>query len=60
MRGRIPLVRSVVVSLGWTALLALLFDRKATFEEAKLAAQYPAYPAYMRRVGKFWPRLRHG
>lgn len=44
-------------ALAYTALLALLFDRKAAFEEQKLAAQYPEYREYQRRVGKFWPRL---
>lgn len=44
-------------ALLYTALLAVLFDRKATFEEGQLAAKYPDYPAYRRRVGKFWPKL---
>jgi len=47
-RGSLP---SLIVSIG----LILFFDRKAHQEEIWLAAQYPGYDAYRRRVRKLIP-----
>ncbi len=45
------------LTLGYAALLFLLFDRKASREEAWLRARFPQYEAYRRRVRKFIPFL---
>ncbi|WP_420594486.1 methyltransferase family protein [Deinococcus sp.] len=44
-------------ALCLSGLLWVLFEFKAHNEEARLAEQYPDYPAYRRRVRKFIPWL---
>ncbi len=41
----------------WLALL-LVLNFKAAFEEKLLLAKYPNYTDYMKRTGKFVPRLK--
>ncbi|MGE3270224.1 MAG: isoprenylcysteine carboxylmethyltransferase family protein [Chloroflexota bacterium] len=59
----------VIAMLGWALLngrwaglvaailLGIFFDAKATREEHWLAARYPAYPAYRKRVRKLIPLI---
>jgi protein-S-isoprenylcysteine O-methyltransferase Ste14 len=49
------LLAASLPGLGLAVLLAVFFDTKARREEAWLAAAYPAYPAYRRRVRKLVP-----
>jgi protein-S-isoprenylcysteine O-methyltransferase Ste14 len=51
------LVRASLPSLICTLVLGIFFDRKATREEAWLAAKYPDYADYRRRVRKLIPWL---
>jgi protein-S-isoprenylcysteine O-methyltransferase Ste14 len=44
-----------VLSLLWAALLVVFFDIKSRREEAWLAARFPAYADYRRRVRKLIP-----
>jgi protein-S-isoprenylcysteine O-methyltransferase Ste14 len=48
-------IRRGWLTLGYTALLFLLFDLKARQEEAWLLERYPAYAEYRRRVRKLIP-----
>ncbi len=50
-------VRQGWLTLGFAALLFLLFDRKARREEAWLLARFPEYADYQRRVRKLIPFL---
>lgn len=43
--------------LAYAALVFAFFDRKAAYEEARLAAAYPEYARYRARVAKFVPWL---
>ena len=43
------------LSLLWAALLVVFFDIKSRREEAWLAARFPAYADYRRRVRKLIP-----
>ena len=43
--------------MAW-ALLALVLDRKAAYEERALRAKFPDYAGYAARTGRFLPR-RH-
>lgn len=65
---RHPMYGGVILSaLGWALfraslpalvlalILAIFFDRKAQHEEKRLAATYPEYAAYRRRVRKLIP-----
>ena len=65
---RHPMYGGVILSaLGWAlfraslpalvlaVILAVFFDRKAHYEEKRLAAAYPEYPDYRRRVRKLIP-----
>jgi len=45
------------IGVSCAILLALFFDRKAAFEEARLREQYPDYPDYARAVKKFIPGI---
>lgn len=59
----------VAASLGWAltwlsppgvlyvVLVALFFDRKAAYEEARLRECYPGYAAYAKRVRRFVPGI---
>jgi len=40
------------------ALLVVLINGKARWEEDRLTERFPDYPAYARRIGRFVPRLR--
>ncbi len=51
------LFRASTPALLLTLALALLFDRKASHEEAWLLAQYSGYAAYRQRVRKLIPWL---
>ena len=44
--------------LGVALLLYLLFHFKARYEETLLKGKYPDYEQYMRRTGRFFPRVR--
>ena len=48
---------AVVKFFIWFLLLVLLIY-KARFEESLLAAKYPTYTDYMKRTGRFVPRLK--
>ena len=48
---------AVVKFFFWFLLLALLIY-KARFEEKLLAAKYSTYTDYMKRTGRFVPRLK--
>ncbi|SNB46277.1 isoprenylcysteine carboxylmethyltransferase family protein [Geobacter sp. DSM 9736] len=45
------------LTLGYTVLLLILLDMKARREEKWLEKQFPGYPAYKRRVRRFFPYL---
>lgn len=49
------LVRQGWLTLGYTALLFVLFDLKARREEVWLVEKYPEYAEYRRRVRKLIP-----
>jgi protein-S-isoprenylcysteine O-methyltransferase Ste14 len=51
------LLRTSLPSLICSLVLGIFFDRKATREEAWLAAKYPDYADYRRRVRKLIPWL---
>jgi protein-S-isoprenylcysteine O-methyltransferase Ste14 len=44
-----------LLALALAAALWAWFELKTRFEEAGLRAKFAAYPAYARRVRKFWP-----
>lgn len=67
-RVRHPIYSAVMLlALGWAAgtgsgltwagaaVLGLLFDAKARFEERALGRAFPAYAAYVRRTKRFLP-----
>ena len=45
----------VLAALSPSLLLSLLFLGSTTFTEQISSSKYPAYAAYQRRVGMFWP-----
>lgn len=57
MLGTVVQSMDIVKFLVWLALLALL-TYKAIFEESLLAKKYPGYVEYMKRTGRFVPRLK--
>lgn len=44
-------------SLAGAMLLMLLFLGSSDFSEKISLGKYPAYAAYQKRVGRFWPRI---
>ena len=57
MLGSVVQSMAIVKFFVWLALLALL-TYKAKFEESLLAKKYPGYVDYMKRTGRFVPRLK--
>lgn len=57
MLGGVIQTGNVAKYLAWAALLALL-SYKARFEEVLLAQTYSNYSEYMKRTGRFLPRLK--
>ena len=57
MLGSVVQSMAIVKFFVWLALLALL-TYKAKFEEGLLAKKYPGYVEYMKRTGRFVPRLK--
>ena len=53
----VALYRGGMMTLIYTILLFLWFDRKAAREELWLSEKYPDYPDYVRRVKKLIPFL---
>jgi protein-S-isoprenylcysteine O-methyltransferase Ste14 len=51
------LLRNNATGLVFSAILASLLDRKATYEEELLSQRFSDYPSYRRRVAKFLPRI---
>jgi protein-S-isoprenylcysteine O-methyltransferase Ste14 len=47
-----------VIVLAVAAVTVLFFDRKARWEEARLAERFPDYGEYASRTPRFVPRLR--
>ena len=46
-----------ILTVGYAVLLFLLFDMKSRREECWLAANYPDYPDYQKRVRRLIPFL---
>jgi protein-S-isoprenylcysteine O-methyltransferase Ste14 len=57
MLGSVVQSMAIVKFFVWLALLALL-TYKAKFEETLLAKKYPGYTQYMKRTGRFLPKLQ--
>ncbi|CAB4562030.1 MAG: DUF1295 domain-containing protein [Actinobacteria bacterium] len=57
MLGSVVQSMAIVKFFVWLALLAVL-TYKAKFEEGLLAKKYPGYVEYMKRTGRFVPRLK--
>lgn len=51
------LLRNNTTGLVFSAVLASLLDRKASYEEELLSQRFSDYPSYRRRVAKFLPRI---
>lgn len=48
-------LQNSALTLGYALILLIFFDIKSRREEKWLAAKFPAYPAYQRRVRKLIP-----
>jgi protein-S-isoprenylcysteine O-methyltransferase Ste14 len=57
MLGSVVQSMAIVKLFVWLALFALL-TYKAKFEESLLIKKYPGYVEYMKRTGRFVPRLK--
>jgi protein-S-isoprenylcysteine O-methyltransferase Ste14 len=57
MLGSVVQSMAIVKLFVWLVLLAVL-TYKAKFEETLLAKKYPGYVDYMKRTGRFVPRLK--
>ena len=51
------LLTNSLAALALAVVLLVFFDIKARREERQLAARFPGYAAYQRRVRKFFPFL---
>lgn len=59
LAGLGTVVQSLDISKGYVwAALFLVLNFKAAWEEKLLAKKYPTYTDYMKRTGRFVPRLR--